>query len=379
MRVAHICENWGKGGIQYLVQDLCNTARTRGVTSTIAFFYDDNRVGPEAGGSLAVRPIRMNQRTRLDPAGLVRLREELALFSPDVLHCHGYYTALAALILRKCGLFVPIVYSVHADLLPGLQRSNFIIRRVARSCECVVAVSRHTASTVEDFTNGMVRPVVVCNGIDVERIVSARLSREESRRTLGLEPDTLALLTVARLTTQKDHPTLFKALASAVKLMPRTRLLVVSDGPERRRLETLASELGLQEEIVFYGEVPNVNVFLSAADVFVLSTKNEGFGICVVEAACMGLPIVATALGPLIELKQSGLGISLALPGNVQSLRDAILMMSDPGVRASVGQGNSHKARSLFSIERTADEYLNLYSRLTMPASQASVVAAISG
>jgi len=122
-----------------------------------------------------------------------------------------------------------------------------------------------------------------------------------------------------------------------------------------------------------------VNVFLSAADVFVLSTKNEGFGICVVEAACMGLPIVATALGPLIELKSSGLGISLVKPGDVQSLRDAILMMSDPRVRESVGQGNSDKARSLFSIERTADEYLNIYSRLAMPASGVSVVAAVSG
>jgi glycosyltransferase involved in cell wall biosynthesis len=379
MRVAHLCENWGKGGIQYLVTDLCNAVHRRGVSSSIAFFYDDNRVGPDCGASWAVRPIRMKQHMRVDPAGLVRLRQELALFSPDILHCHGYYTALAALILRKCGVFVPIVYSVHADLLRGLQRSNFVIRRVARSCECVVAVSKHTASTVEDFTDGRVRPVVVCNGIDVERITSSRLSREQSRRSLNLEPETLVLLTVARLTTQKDHPTLFRALASATKLMPHIRLLVVSDGPERRRLEALAGELGLQREIVFYGEVPNVNVFLSAADVFVLSSKNEGFGICVVEAACMGLPIVATALGPLIELKQSGLGISLAKPGNVDSLREAILMMSDSGVRESVGQGNSDTARSLFSIERTADEYLSIYTRLAMPATGARMVAAVSG
>src|SRR5208283_1837274 len=191
MRVTHLCENWEQGGIENLVRDLCNTLDRRGVASSVAFFYDDHRAGPEGGASWAVRPIGMSQRMRLDPAGLVRLRRELALFSPDVLHCHGYYAALAALILRKWGRFVPMVYSVHADLLRGLQRSNFIIRRVARSCECVAAVSRHTASTVETFTNGLVRPVVVRNGIDAERIVSARLSREQSRRALSLEPDTL--------------------------------------------------------------------------------------------------------------------------------------------------------------------------------------------
>ena len=217
-----------KGGIENLVRDLCNTLHQRGVASSIAFFYDDHRVGPDGGASWAVRPIRMSQRMRLDPAGLVRLGRELALFSPDVLHCHGYYAALAALILRKCGRFVPIVYSVHADLLRGLQRSNFIIRRVARSCDCVAAVSRHTASTVEAFTNGFVRPVVVRNGIDAERIIPARIRRGESRRTLSLEPDTLVFLSVARLTAERDHPTLFKAFASAAQQLPHARLLIVS-------------------------------------------------------------------------------------------------------------------------------------------------------
>lgn len=377
MRVAHLCENWGKGGIEYLVRDLCNALHKRGVTSSITVLYEENRVGPEDAASREVRCIRMNPRMRLGPAGLFRLRRELVLFSPDVLHCHGYYAALAALILRKCGLFVPIVYSVHADLFRGWQRSDFIIRRVAQSCESVVAITRSTASTVENFTNGRVRPVVVWAGVDVERILPAHVSREESRRRLNLEPDMLALLTVARLTTQKGHPTLFKAFASAVRQMPAMRLLVVSDGPERRRLETLASELGLQEKIIFYGEVPDVNIFLAAADVFVLSTRNEGFGICVVEAACAGLPIVATALGPLVELENAGLGICLVKPGDVQSLRDAILMMSDPGVRESVGLGNSEKARSIFSIERTADEYLSIYARLVMPASRAGVIPAV--
>jgi glycosyltransferase involved in cell wall biosynthesis len=378
MRVAHLCENWEKGGIEYLVRDLCNTFHKRGIISSITFFYDDNRVGPDSGASGAVRCVRMNPHTRLDPAGLVRLRRELTLFSPDIIHCHAYYPALAALILRRCGLVAPIVYSVHADLLRGWQRSDLMIRRALRGCEAVVAVSKHTATTVKNFTHGVVHPLVVCNGIDVERIPSARPSREESRQTLSIEPDMLVFLTVARLTNQKDHSTLFKAFASAAQQLPHIRLLVVSDGPERRRLETLATELGLQQKITFYGEVPDLKVFLSAADVFVLSTRNEGFGICVVEAACAGLPIVATALGPLVDLENAGLGIALVKPGDAQSLRDALLMMSDPRVRKSVAQGNSDKARSLFSIERTADEYFSIYSRLAMPASRASAVVAIS-
>ena len=116
MRVAHICENWGRGGIQYLIRDLCNSFERRGVTSLVAFLYEDGRVGPEAGNVWRVRPIRMNRRARLDPLGLIRLRRELKWFSPDVLHCHTYYAALAGLILNKAGLRIPVVYTIHADL-----------------------------------------------------------------------------------------------------------------------------------------------------------------------------------------------------------------------------------------------------------------------
>lgn len=380
MRVAHICENWGKGGIQYLIRDLCNSFEQRNVTSLVAFLYEDGRVGPASGDFWAVRPIQMNQRMRLDPVGLLRLRRELTLFLPDVVQCHSYYSALAALIISRWGLRVPIIYTVHADLLPQLQRSNVVIRRVAQCCDAVVAVSRHTAATVENFTSGVVSPMVVCDGIEFRRMALASSGRDDSRRALDLAPDTLAFLTVARLTTQKDHPTLFRALADVIRQVPNVRLLVVGTGPERQNLESLVRDLDLGEHLVFCGEIswPELGTYFAAADVFALSTRCEGFGISVVEAAYAGLPIVATALGPIVDLENAGLGISLVEPRDVQSLSNALLAMSDPGVRQEFACGNSERARTLFSIERTADEYLGIYSRLLVPASRPGALAAVS-
>ncbi len=380
MRVAHICENWGKGGIQYLIRDLCDTFDSRGVSSLVMFLYEDGRVGPETGDSWSVHSIGMNQSVRIDPLGLLRLRRELSRFSPDMVHCHSYYTALAGLMIRKSGLDIPIVYTVHADLIPERQRSNALIRKVARCCDAVVAVSAHTAATVASFTHGVVKPLIVCDGIDFQRMLSAVCARDESRRRLNLGPDSFVVLSIARLTIQKDHPTLFKALAVAMRQLPNVRLLVVGTGPERQRLEKMAQDLGLEEHLVFCGEVawPDLGVFLAAADVSVLSTRNEGFGICVVEAASAGLPIIATARGPIVDLERAGLGIALVQPGNVQSLAEAISMMSDPAIREKYARGNSQKARALFSIERTADEYMDIYLRLSLPQSQARILQAFS-
>ena len=256
------------------------------------------------------------------------------------------------------------------------KRTNYLIRNIGQHCNAVVAVSKHTAVTIEELTVRAVRPVVAWDGIDLDRIVASPLLRQESRRVLNISRDALVFVTVARLTTEKDHPTLLRAFACAARHLPVARLLIVGTGPERERLQVLALHLGLQEQVAFCGEIPwpQLNAYLSAADVFVLSTVNEGFGISLVEAATAGLPIIATGLGPITELRDSGLGVWLVKRGDVDSLSQAIAAMSDPGIRNAYAKGNSETARVLFSIERTAGEYLNIYSRLLASPSRTHVL-----
>jgi glycosyltransferase involved in cell wall biosynthesis len=364
IRVAHICEQWGKGGIQYLLQDICNASYRRGVIATVDYLYNDQRCGPPTGDGWDVRPIGMNIHTRLDPLGILRMRRMLIRFAPEVLHCHSYYAVLAALALRITGLQIPIVYSVHADVFRSRQRSNLVMDYVFSRADSVVAVSHNTAMTVEKFTGGKVHSEVVCNGIDLLKFDRCQLDKTECRRSLNIDSNTLALVTVARLTTQKDHPTLIRAMAEVVKEAPFMQLLIVSDGVERSNLEALVRKLDMQSHIRFCGEVANIDTYLAAADAFVLSTNNEGFGISVIEAAYSGLPIIATNLGPIAELKRSGIGIALAEPNNVISLRDQILSMRDPEERARLAKNNREVTRSAYSIERVVDQYLAIYSRL---------------
>ena len=112
----------------------------------------------------------MIQRLRLDPAGLFRLGQIIREERPDVLHCHTYYAAAGALALRFMGLQIPILYTVHANLLKGAQRSDALVKKVLRSCDSLVAVSWRTAESVAHFCGDVSDICVIPNGLDLQRI-----------------------------------------------------------------------------------------------------------------------------------------------------------------------------------------------------------------
>jgi glycosyltransferase involved in cell wall biosynthesis len=367
MRVVHICEQFVTGGIESLVVDLSRALEHHGVNCQIVNLYGYNgRCSRSEESLLPVIPLGMNRRLRVGTGGLWRLRRVLAANRPDVLHCHGYYAALAALLLRTTGISIPILYTVHADLCRGIKHSDFVVERVARRCEKVVAVSYRTAAAVSDFTRGAVHPDVVLNGAEHSRLAAGHhCTKREKRAQLGIPERSLVLLTVAGLNSQKDHPTLLRAFAESVSDLGDACLLVVGDGPCRAQLQELAARLGLNGRVQFMGFRSDVNELLIAADIFVLASHNEGLSISIIEACSAGLPVVATLAG-LSDLPSLGIPVLLTEPGDVRGLCNAFTALLDPLKREALGRVAKERATSLFSIERTAEGYLALYQELML-------------
>jgi glycosyltransferase involved in cell wall biosynthesis len=228
-----------------------------------------------------------------------------------------------------------------------------------------VAVSHETATRVNAFTGGPVQAQVILNGIDLKRLEPSQgFSPESMRQALGINKEALLLITVAALNRQKDHKTLFHAFAEVLPSLIDARLLVVGEGPLRAELEELASHLGIQDDVLFLGCRSDVHELVAAADIFVLSTHTEGFPISVIEACCIGIPVVATEVGGLADLRQVDLGVLLTEVENAASLRDALLSLLDPQQRQLMGRRLHEQARLLFDIGRTADHYRSVYEEL---------------
>ena len=364
MNVIHICDDFVTGGIESVVMDLCGTLKSSGVKTSVLFLYGHDEY-PIARRTAEITPLGMERRIRMDPRGVLRLRSIAEALRPDIFHCHGYYSALAPILLRFMGIHVPVLYTVHSELQHWGRRTDFLIRRVSRWADAVTAISPQAADCISSLTDGDVTPDVVMNGIDVMRVTpSAEFCREAKRKEVGAGPGTLVFVMVATLYCRKDHPTLFEAFAKTLPQMGNVQLWLVGDGDQRGSLENLAAKLGITQETKFLGKRSDVVELLASSDVFVLSSHNEGIPISLIEAACAGLPVIATELGGIAYLKSQGLPILLVKEHDTDALSDSLLKMLDGRTRSALATSVRSQAQNLFLIQRTADDYMRLYQRL---------------
>ncbi len=210
------------------------------------------------------------------------------------------HTALLVSFQRRNAV---VIFSLHNSPLylasfPTLRRmcanlSTFFMLRIS---DKVVAVSKGVAEeSAKRFRFPQECIHVIYNGI-----LSPALWKlaEEPVSHPWFKPNGSSgsiILSVGRLTEQKDFPTLLRAFALVRREMP-SRLLILGEGEKRKELEALAQELGVREDLDMPGFVKNPYTYMKRASVFVLSSQWEGFGNVLVEAMACGCPVVSTDL-----------------------------------------------------------------------------------
>jgi N-acetyl-alpha-D-glucosaminyl L-malate synthase BshA len=158
-----------------------------------------------------------------------------------------------------------------------------------------------------------------------------------------------------------------------VREQRRTRLLLVGDGPERARVDALAREIGVTDHIEILGELDDVRPILSAADVFLLPSAQESFGLAALEAMACGLPVVASRVGGLPEVISDGVTGFLREAEDHAGMAAAVLdLLDDPSLRARVARLARASVVDRFDEDRVVPMYEALYERLlAVPAAGA--------
>lgn len=224
---------------------------------------------------------------------------------PDIAHIHGRKALLlAAPVLAMLG--IPYVYTVHG--FPLAFRSPAWERFWLRRAEAVLAVSSALGDWVQERLG--VRPVVIGNALRPQALAHAWRGRLGGPR----------LITVGRLAKEKGIDLLLEALAD----LPEAQLMVIGSGPEENALRTLAGRLGLDQRIGFLGEVPEPWSLMADADAYVQPSRSEGFGLAVLEAMAIGLPVLAARVGGLTDLLGNGERGWLFPPGDPSAIREAL-------------------------------------------------------
>jgi len=294
-----------------------------------------------------------------DLAALKELRGMLQKLKPDLVTTHsnkaGFLGRLAARSLN-----LPVVHTSHGFLFNQKKRSvagrfyKFMEKLAARVGDKVIAVSESEFETARAL-----------GVIPVEKMAVVHNGLPGLEKAFRCDPEKHPpkLVMVARFAPPKDHETLLKALCGLQN--KDWTLDLVGDGPGLKKAEALAEKLGLTERVNFLGDRADVPQVLAGAQVFVLSSKREGFPLSILEAMRAGLPVVAAQVGGIAEAvkeKESGL---LFQPGDAGVLREHLsALIDDPKMRKSMGETGRMRFEKYFTLEKMVDKTLSVYKSL---------------
>ncbi|QIC61257.1 glycosyltransferase [Acinetobacter schindleri] len=363
MKILYLITGLGGGGAEKVVADLADQMSKRGHQVKIAYLK----------GEVVVRP--KNSEIELVYLGLESIKQStsayknykklLKAFQPDVVHAHMVHANIFARIAR---IFYPIpklICTAHSNNEGGkgrmlayrlTHRLSDITTNVSLSAskkfEALGAVPKHGITTVY-------------NGINLECFHKFEKTDREVRASLGLSDNDFMLLAVGRLHEAKDYPNLFNATEILLKQDIKHKnihLFVVGDGDLKPELEKLLIDKKMNNQVHFLGRRNDIPQLMSAANLFVLSSSFEGFGLVIAEAMACHTFVVGTDCGGVKEV-MGNTGI-LVPPQNslrlAAALKQAINMSEDNIIQNNM-KAFAHVKKN-FDLKIIVEKWLELYA-----------------
>jgi len=292
---------------------------------------------------------------------------------PDIVHTHsGKAGVLGRLAAARAAVPI-IVHTIHGPSFGAFQGplANLVLtaaeRWAARVTTHFVAVCE--AMKQQYLAAGIGHPEqysTILSGFDLQPFLAAT-NDPQLRAELGIGADDLVIGKVARLFKLKGHDDLLAVAPALVHGCPRIKFLLVGDGPWRRRFESKARALKIQDRFVFTGLVPPEKVagLIGIMDVLVHLSLREGLARALPQAMAAARPVVAYDADGAAEVCHDQETGFLVRPGDLETLRNRLLQLAkDPDLRTRLGRQGREYVRHRFGVEQMVEELYSLYTSL---------------
>ncbi|AUX10570.1 glycosyl transferase family 1 [Halalkaliarchaeum desulfuricum] len=329
----------------------------------IASFYDDDFDDQSPVEDIADLPVDVRTfgaTSRFDQKAWSAFHNELNQ-GYDLIHTHHNFSGSVARLLATKEDH-PIVNTEHRNHRSNSPLQNIVNAPTLPLADRIVSNSQITQDSFRWYERLLLKDSqldVIHNGVDIERIDNVITETPNLN-----EESSLRICTVGRMVPVKNQSTLLRAFDSVVEEHQQAELLFVGDGPLRSELETLAVDLGINDNVQFTGEVPRHRVYeiFAQSDVFAMPSIAEGFCVAVVEAMAAGLPVVVSDI-PIFHEVVDDVGIFAQANDPSQFTTAISKLLSKPVERDRLGKLGSRRVREQFSLEETAKQYIEVYEQ----------------
>jgi glycosyltransferase involved in cell wall biosynthesis len=366
--------------VAFLHRALRDSFDTRLIVGAIEDGEQDMRyLLPDATGVIEVPSMSRSVKGWSDLVSLARITRILLREKPDIVHTH---TAKAGVIGRIAALLsgVPVrIHTYHGNIFHayfGKTATRLIMateRLLNRFTTRVIAISDSQAEELAERFSVARRQqiVIVRNGFDLRPLTDLDKLRGQARLHFHLRDEDRLVVWAGRLVPIKNLPLLLEVVGLARRL-PWVKFLVAGDGPLRQHVET-ASHIGGNLQVL--GWQKDIKPLLAAADMVLLTSRNEGTPAFLIEAMAAGKPFIATAVGGVVDLAEPPLReisqhcraaangfLTSADPQTILSCIEQLA--SSPELAAKMGAAGRSFALANHAQERLAEEITDLYQQL---------------
>ncbi|MGK0454950.1 MAG: N-acetyl-alpha-D-glucosaminyl L-malate synthase BshA [Paraglaciecola sp.] len=284
----------------------------------------------------------------------------------EVLHVHyaiphAYAAYMAKQMLKEKGIDIGVVTTLHGTditLVGSHPTYKTAVEFSINNSDVVTAVSNNLKETTNQLFNIHKNIEVVYNFIDVEKYNKAK--EEECKRVALAKPNERILTHISNFRPVKRVEDVIKIFYEVQKEIP-SKLLMIGEGPERKKAELLAKQLGIKNKVFFLGNSTEIDKILCYSDVFLLPSQTESFGLAALEAMAAKTAVISTNTGGLPEVNINGKTGYLSNLGDVEGMaKNAISILKDNVVLEQFKQNAKEHAKN-FSLNNIVPVYEDIY------------------
>ena len=367
MKIAWFSPNFADGGVERTILKLSAVFAEHGHETQLVTLNINSRLLETSPSSLKVVDLGASRAA----LSIKKLSNYIRSEQPDAVISSQHYANIVAVAARKLSRTkTRLILTERTSINKALQTKSRplrwihtqLVKRSYKHGDVIIANSIDGAAELADFLGWPNERVGhIYNPADPS-LIQARSTEPISHPWIE-DSDNIPLFVAAgRLSPQKDYPTMLRALALA-NASKMYRLLIIGDGPDRTKLEQLATDLSVSDKVAFLGATENPYPYIANADLVLLSSGYEGMPNVLIEAQILGVPIVSTdcPTGPS-ELLFGGKAGYLVPVGDPNSMSTAIVEAINNIEEANAKAKLGHEHIDRFQPETAYQNYMNLIS-----------------